>query len=219
MILQAIGTDTSEDQIESDVIPLLLTRPSAFDAVPVDVTVKLCTRPMLIGIAGPKRAGKDTLARKLATLFNLPQDSFAAPLRRFVADLLSWTLDELEVRKEDPVDWLGGVTARHMMQTVGTEWGRDMVHGELWVLSLLQRVAKTGGIISDVRFPNEALAIRERGGIVIHVSRPGTGRGDQHRSEVPLPPSLVDAYVRNDSTPDDLAFRAVVAIRGINGRA
>jgi pantothenate kinase len=41
--------------------------------------------PLYIGIAGGKRSGKDTLANGLASALALPCDSFAAPLRQFVA--------------------------------------------------------------------------------------------------------------------------------------
>jgi len=181
---------------------------------------RVCTADsMLIGIAGAKRAGKDTLARELAIMTGLQRDSFAAPLREFVARLLGWTMGELEARKEYPVDWLDGVTPRHMMQTIGTEWGRDTIHGELWVRSLMQRTAARGAIISDVRFPNEAQAIRERGGIVLKVTRPGTGTGDAHISETPLPAGLVDAVIENDSTPAIMAGRAFFAVNCHYGRA
>ncbi|WP_323162842.1 hypothetical protein [Stenotrophomonas maltophilia] len=171
--------------------------------------------PVYIGIAGAKRAGKDTLARELQADLGLPIDSFAAPLRKFVADLagMGGNLDVLEVHKETPIPWLDGVTARQMMQTVGTEWGRQMVHPDLWVRALFARLP-AGGIIPDVRFPNEAEAIRQRGGVVIRVSRPGYGKGDSHASEAPLPGELVDFEVANNATPGMLAARALADLRG-----
>lgn len=168
--------------------------------------------PTLIGIAGFKRAGKDTLARGLCAALELPQDSFAAPLRRFMADLLGWTLEELEARKEDPIPWLDGITPRNMMQTVGTEWGRDMVHGDLWVRSLLQRLAG-GGVISDVRFANEAEAILSAGGCVIRVDRPGAAQGDGHASETPIPDHLVSFRVVNSGSPAVMVGCALLALQ------
>jgi hypothetical protein len=168
----------------------------------------------LIGIAGPKRSGKDTLGRGLAAALGLQQDSFAGPLRAFVATMLGLTLAELEEVKEAPVAWLDGVTPRSMMQTVGTEWGRRMVHPDLWLRALLARVPAEGAVISDVRFPNEAEAIIEQGGVVIRLSRPGTGEGDGHASETPLPGYLVTFELTNDSTPDDLVARALGLLRG-----
>jgi hypothetical protein len=159
---------------------------------------------MLIGIAGPKRSGKTTLAEGLCKVFSLEHHSFAGPIRAFVANILGYTLEGLELRKEEPVVWLDGKTPRQLMQTVGTEWGRVTVHDDLWVRSLLARVPAEGAVISDVRFPNEAEAILAAGGIVIQLSRPGTGEGDGHASEVPLPASCVTQAWKNNSTEHDL---------------
>ena len=217
------GIGPAEDRVEFDAQSLMVQRSQTLwgnctpsrtpPEYPVNVTVTIRPpRPVLIGIAGPKRAGKDTLAQGLKVVFNLPQDSFAGPIRRFIADILGMTPDQLEAQKEDPIEWLDGVTPRQMMQTVGTEWGRQMVHPDLWVRSLMHRVHKTGGIISDVRFSNEAEAIRERGGVVLQVERPGTGQGDSHLSETPLPAELVDEVIRNDSLPGNMIADAVFAL-------
>ncbi len=74
---------------------------AAFRAGPALASTALRARPqagppLYIGIAGAKRAGKDTLASGLASALALPCDSFAAPLRQFVASLLglscvNWT--------------------------------------------------------------------------------------------------------------------------------
>jgi hypothetical protein len=186
---------------------------AAFRAGPALASTALCARPqagppLYIGIAGAKRAGKDTLASGLASALVLPCDSFAAPLRQFVASLLGLSLRELDSRKEDTIDWLAEVTPRHLMQTAGTEWGRDRVHPELWVRSLFARLP-AGGLVPDVRFSNEARAIRRRGGVVIRVSRPGHGGHDTHASEQPLPDELVDIEVSNDGSRADLVRRTL----------
>ena len=168
--------------------------------------------PLYIGIAGSKRSGKDTLANGLASALSLPCDSFAAPLRQLVASLLGLSLHELDSRKEDAIDWLAELTPRHLMQTAGTEWGRDRVHPELWVRSLFARLPE-GGLVPDVRFANEARAIRRRGGVVIRVNRPGHRSSDPHASEQPLPHELVDIEVDNDSTAADLVRRSLDQLR------
>lgn len=77
------------------------------------------------------------------------------------------------------------VTPRYIMQQLGTGFGRS-IHPNLWVNSLFtdfKKVKVNDGdteeyelpnwIITDVRFPNEVSAIKERGGINIKVFRPG----------------------------------------------
>lgn len=168
----------------------------------------------LIGIAGHKQAGKSTLAGFLSRTLGIPQDSFAAPIRRAVADILGISPEVLELRKETPVEWLGGKTPREMMQTMGTEWGRTMVHHELWIRSLIHRKAGDGVIIGDVRFPNEAHAILTNGGIVLRVTRPGHQSDDRHSSEDPLPDRLVSHEIENDGPPADMFQRALSFIQG-----
>lgn len=167
---------------------------------------------MIIGIAGRKRAGKDVLAAGLSAALGLPRDSFAAPIREFVGRITGLSPEQLEASKEAPLGWLDGVTPRRMMQTVGTEWGRQSVHSELWVRSLFERAPRKGVIVSDVRFPNEADAILARGGIVFRVNRPGAGEADSHASEIPLPDHLVTVELFNDSTPQRLIEQALACL-------
>lgn len=163
---------------------------------------------ILIGITGAKRSGKNTLSEGLCKTLKAEDVSFAGPLRKFVAEILGYTAEELEARKEEPVAWLDDVTPRQMMQTVGTEWGRHMIHADLWVRSLLARMPQRA-IISDVRFDNEAAAIIANGGVIVRVVRDGTGSGDGHLSERQISDELVAVTVRNDSTPFFLVDRAL----------
>lgn len=167
---------------------------------------------ILVGIAGPKRSGKNTLAAGLSRALGVSEDSFAGPMRRFIAELTGLDAQALDTRKEAPLDWLGGVTPRRMLQTVGTEWGRQMIHPEIWVRALLARLPKAGAIISDVRFPNEAQAILARGGVIFRLSRPGLAADDPHLSERPLPDHLVTVELVNCSTPERLVEAALACL-------
>ncbi|WP_202844766.1 hypothetical protein [Luteimonas saliphila] len=168
----------------------------------------------LIGIAGHKQAGKTMLAEMLARRLNLTHDSFAAPIREAVARILGISVDALEVRKETPVPWLGGKTPRYLMQTFGTEWGREMIDPDIWVKALIQRVAGEGAVVSDVRFANEAEAIRNSGGRVIRLVRPGFLSHDRHVSETPIPAELVDAELVNDGPAFELVQKALEVLGG-----
>lgn len=78
------------------------------------------------------------------------------------------------------------LTPRKLLQLLGTECGREIIHPNIWVNALFadyktfnepSKYPNGGGgkaprwIITDVRFPNEAQAIKDRGGIVIRVNR------------------------------------------------
>lgn len=164
------------------------------------------TPPMLIGLCGYKRAGKSTVASLLAEGWGFRVESFAAPIRRAVADILGMSEADLEHAKATPLDWLDRITPRKLMQTLGTEWGRA-IHRDLWVLSCMARIAgaekSAGGrlpwVIHDVRFSNEAGAIRDRGGVIVRVDRGDPVDADDHASEQPLPDHLVDYTLDNSN--------------------
>jgi hypothetical protein len=59
-------------------------------------------------------------------------------------------------------------------------------------------------VVTDARFPNEATRIKELGGEMWEIVRPGL-QGDGHASEISLPDALVDYTIVNDGTLDDLA--------------
>lgn len=150
---------------------------------------------MIIGIAGKKRSGKDTAAKVFERL-GFTHDSFAAPMRRFVNDILGCELRDED--KESQIDWLDGMTPRKMLQTLGTEWGRQMIHPDLWVRALMRR-APPMCVISDVRFENEAAAIRATGGVIVHIYRRPM-MSDSHVSEAGVKFRDGDFIVHNTGT-------------------
>lgn len=124
----------------------------------------------LIGIAGPARAGKDTLASYL--LDNLSDDwsrsSFADPMKAMLGVI---GVNCSDAAKDLPKNQYG-VSTRHMLQTLGTEWGRDGIGSDFWIDVFEMYNAGQCVIVPDVRFENEAELIREHG-VLIHL----VGRG------------------------------------------
>lgn len=101
---------------------------------------------------------------------------------------------------------LFGRSVRYIMQTLGTEWGRELIHPDIWV-KLAECVLFERGermIISDVRFDNEADFIREHGGVILHVTRTDARKIEPHASEAGIRMSSMDLYVANDGTIDML---------------
>ena len=121
-----------------------------------------------------------------------------------------WTENK---EKEIP---LFGRSLRYLMQTLGTEWGRNLVHRDIWV-KIAETVLYTQGermIISDVRFNNEAEYIRGKGGMILHVSRPDTQDVEPHASEAGIRHSPLDLYVLNDGTIDELYTKLAALFDG-----
>jgi hypothetical protein len=162
----------------------------------------------LIGIAGPARAGKDTIGNFLKSAYGYELLGFADPLRRFARDICCLTPEEYEAQKDKVIDWIGK-SPRQMMQTLGTEWGRNMVNENLWILKAMTDAGADAidGIytaITDVRFENEAEAIRGRGGYIIHVARPDALQVNAHVSEAGVQKHPRDFTIINDGSLTDL---------------
>lgn len=167
-------------------------------------------KPFLIGICGLKRSGKDTLAKFIKARWGYycrdepVITSFAEPLRAMLAPLLiemgvdnPYTLMESGAKDSQDLP-VANMPFRKMIQTLGTEWGRGMINDNFWVNLLLNRVRYMPyAIVSDVRFPNEAEAIRCHG-VLIHLIRPGVVTGE-HSSESGVPVAEGDVVVTNDA--------------------
>lgn len=131
--------------------------------------------------------------------------------------------DAMAKNVEDYVILAGkvSITPREIMQLMGTEFGRNMIHPNIWVMATMNRIGKNdNAIIPDVRFPNEVDAIKKYGGIIIYIER-DTGLNDNHPSEKALddyPKDKFDVYIDNNKTIDDLKTELEKAMLKIKER-
>lgn len=63
-------------------------------------------------------------------------------------------------------------------------------------------------VVTDVRFLNEARAIRAAGGTLVRITRPGQDASDLHVSETELDDFAVDVEIDNSGTIEDLQAQA-----------
>lgn len=173
---------------------------------------------MIVGMTGVAGSGKDTVARYLAEHYGFAVVSFAMPLYLAVSAITDMCLDDLYDReiKEATIPWLGK-SPRELLQSLGTDWGRRMVSEDIWIKIAMHRakeIADEGGnvVIPDVRFDNEAMAVRLAGGENWLVERPGVhscvGATADHESEKGISKILVDSTLLNDSSIEALRAQA-----------
>ena len=183
---------------------------------------------MIVGFSGYLRSGKDTAAQALIE-DGFEHRSFAKALKD-----MAYALNPIvEVRGVTPplrlagvVDALGWERAkdaypeiRALLQRMGTDAGRKVLGENIWVETAIKNWMADGwsenAVFTDVRFPNEADAIRHPlGGMVIRINRPGFEPGpDAHISETALDDYPFDAVIENTGGIDDL-YRAVRAAVG-----
>lgn len=126
----------------------------------------------LVALCGRAGSGKSTAAEYLTSAHGFTLVKFASPLKDMLRAI---GLTERHIEgdlKESPCDLLQGKTPRLAMQTLGTEWGRNLIGAHLWVSAWRSRVESllTQGenvVVDDCRFLNEAAVVRALGGVVV----------------------------------------------------
>lgn len=140
---------------------------------------------MIIGITGLIGSGKDTAANYLITHHKFKKESFANSLKDAIASVFGWDRELLEGQSKHSREWreqidewwserLGmKITPRWVLQYWGTEVCRKGFHDDIWIASVENKLRKTKDdiVISDVRFPNELMAIKNAGGMTIRINR------------------------------------------------
>lgn len=131
------------------------------------------------------------------------------------------------------------MTPRLLLQLLGTECGREIIHPQIWVNALMSEYKAHNHneemkgmspsyslfpdwIITDMRFPNEQKAVDIRHGICIRVNKefeldletvPGRIHiSKEHKSETALDNALFDYTIDNDGTIDELIDKVRVIL-------
>lgn len=185
----------------------------------------------LIGLYSPApRSGKTTVANYLyGHGFRIVP--FAESLKRMAQVFLrelGLTEKEVEFHLREnkealiPVPKLQ-VSARHVCQTLGTEWGRTCVHPDVWLTCWARKASLNlergiDVVVDDVRFPNEADLIRSMGGALWRVERPLAVRNTSHSSEGGLDDVIFDRRIVNDCSLVELYSQVKSAVTVLNSQ-
>ena len=187
---------------------------------------------MILALSGLAGCGKSTAAAYLAERHGFARVRFAGPLKAMLRAFLAEAgtpAAEIERmiegdRKQAPAPELAGRTPRYVMQTLGTEFGRDMIHPDLWTMawtagaSAALAAGAPGVVVEDCRFPNEVAAVRALGGRVVQIFRPvGALDLDPHPSEGQA--LTVDATIANVGPLVDLHDTLDLVVQGARAAA
>lgn len=169
------------------------------------------TLPRIIGLySDAPQSGKTTVAEYLSR-HDYQRISFAEPVKEMAALLLqnlgyakSAALYRVHNDKSSYVPEIG-VTVRHLLQTLGTEFGRDCLHPEVWLISWKKRAEKVLAaghniVVDDCRFSNEAELLRHEGAQLWRIHRPGVVRTTTHASEGGLDNYAFDFHLHNNTS-------------------
>lgn len=175
-------------------------------------------KPSVIGLTGHMGAGKDSAAALLA-MVGYQRVAFADQVRHEAAEAIARGFVPTEALAYPQIAYdLQSVTTeevwekptknrmRRILQWWGTEYRRAS-DPDYWVKRAMQEAdAIPMMAVSDVRFPNEVAAIRERGGVVWKINRSVTLNGiPGHASETLVDQIEPDVTISNHGTLLDLA--------------
>lgn len=193
---------------------------------------------ILIGLSGYARSGKDTAAEFLVEGAGFTRVSFADKLREFLYALNPMVevvseappmefIDPIKLRAVrvreviDTYGWDGYKDTRYvheirpLLQRLGTEAGRQTISDTIWIDAALNGLDPEGRyVVTDARFPNEAEAVKSRGGALWRIDRRDTGPalgpdGTAHPSETSLDDWDFDLRILNDSNLEELKYKVL----------
>lgn len=183
--------------------------------------------PILIGLCSRAMgSGKSEVANHLISVHGFTLVKFAAPLKAMTRALLAETgLTPAEVErhvegdlKEVEIPALQR-SCRYVMQRVGSEFGREMLHRNVWVDIAVQRssillAAGKSVVIDDLRFLNELEGIYSLGGHPLRVERSSATVTLTHSSEGELD-DLAMLSIENEGTIADLRSSVDMVLNGL----
>ncbi|UIW13508.1 deoxynucleoside monophosphate kinase [Arthrobacter phage Lizalica] len=189
----------------------------------------MTTPAPLIGLIGKKRTGKDTFAAKLVRDHGYVRVALADPLREAALALdpimgtfplnVEGIVRTREWRLSDVIEELGWEKAkdyipevRRTLQRLGTESIRSL-DDQFWIRTAFQRIdaLRAEGkpvVVTDVRYPNEADAIRDATGYLVRIVRDLPDDGDAHASEKAMDDYREHLRVPNNTTIEDFEYLA-----------
>lgn len=176
----------------------------------------------LIAVTGYKNSGKNAVCDVLRDTYGFEVTGMADALKKQMLAIDPIIYEESDgvydvtTRLSELVAQYGWDVAkerfpeiRRLLQKAGTEGGRDIFGQEIWPKTWYKsaKVLLEQGYdvcVSDLRFLNEAAFVRELGGEVWRVFRPGTAVGDTHKSETELDQIAADWVIQNNGSLADL---------------
>lgn len=167
----------------------------------------------LIAFTGSMGSGKSTAINilKESTGADLHLVKFAQPLY----DMQEFIYAKISSVYKRPESF---IKDRKLLQWLGTEWGRNSIKDSLWtdlwkeeVTYALENYPYKLIVCDDVRFDNEADAVKSLGGLIIKLQANNTGDRINinsgiagHSSEQGISLDKIDFVINNNGTIDDL---------------
>lgn len=188
---------------------------------------------MIIGFTGSMGAGKSTAIEYVSSdIFERHRADRKVTLVKFAKalyDIQEYIYNRISDVYQRPDTF---IKDRKLLQWIGTDWARGTISETLWVdiwknsvNRSLSHDPSTVIVCDDVRFDNEAEAVKALGGYVVKIfcssneKRIDTSTGIvQHKSEAGIDHKYVDYFIDNNGSLEDLARQVENLVAELNER-
>ena len=127
---------------------------------------------MIIGLSGKAYSGKDSFAKMLIEREPVFENKkYSGKLKKVAGIIAGRSADDFEDPEVKNSVIFSGLTGRALLIAIG-QGLREKIAKDIWVNALLGNYEDHDmWVITDVRYTNEADAIKEKGGILIRINR------------------------------------------------
>lgn len=176
---------------------------------------------MIIGLTGLKQSGKSTAAKYLESKYGFKRhnfkDALVKELKRNFPDLLEEMVSVHDAENIDKLFEEKPPLIRKLLQNYGTEV-RRREDSEYWIREWINNRPLSNTVVDDVRFLNEAQAVRLYGGRIVQIIKQGQESNDQHQSETEMARIIPDSkIIANEGKPEDIEKAIDLLMEGYYG--
>jgi len=160
--------------------------------------------PPIIGLLGRSRRGKDTIADYIINKYPVYKNiKLARPIKDAAKSLYNFTDEQLEGGQKEIIDKRWNISPRDAMVFITTSFMNKM-GSDFFSRRLFDNLLPTDKvIISDVRYDNDIIEIKQRNGIIIKVLR-DIEPYHSWESHIDQRTLHIDYTIENNGSIDDL---------------
>lgn len=149
----------------------------------------------IVALIGPPGSGKGLVARRMTEAYGFTDVGMKLAAERmlqagFGIDPLVYGTDA----RREPIESLGALSPGDLLNSLYYDWGRKAANARLWAKAwrrLVDGMPTARILLKDAAHPQDIAEVRDAGGVVIRVERPGaeprtTGQQIQARIEADL---------------------------------
>jgi len=165
----------------------------------------------IIGLVGFKQVGKSTAAKYLESKYGFTRHNFKDAMVQEIKDNFPNLIEELEIHYNLSTPQLF-IQKPPLMRALMVNYGTDVRRKDdpdYWTRQWVKNLVTQKTVADDVRFLNEAAAVKIEGGIIIRLTRSDIPTGGDHASETEQLEIVADHTIECDPGDHESLYRAL----------